>query len=90
MNAIKLVVGVTPTCWRPPYGDVDDRIRAIAKGLGLRTILWKYDSNDWQVGATNVTSAQVDSNYMSLIQNAKSGVFNSVRLTWFFAHKAGR
>jgi hypothetical protein len=77
MNAIKLVVGVTPTCWRPPYGDVDDRIRAIAKGLGLRTILWQYDSNDWQVGATNVTAAQVDNNYMSLIQNARSGVFNS-------------
>jgi hypothetical protein len=23
MKAIKLVTGVTPTCWRPPYGDVD-------------------------------------------------------------------
>jgi len=77
MNAIKLVLGVTPTCWRPPYGDVDDRIRAIANALGLRTIIWQYDSNDWQVGSTNVTSAQVDSNYMSLIQNAQAGAFNS-------------
>jgi hypothetical protein len=25
MKAIKLVTGVTPTCWRPPYGDVDVR-----------------------------------------------------------------
>jgi len=77
MNAIKLAVGVTPTCWRPPYGDTDDRIRSIAKALGLRTILWGYDSNDWQVGSTNVTASQVDSNYMSLIQNAQNGVFNS-------------
>ena len=23
IKAIKLVTGVTPTCWRPPYGDVD-------------------------------------------------------------------
>ena len=23
MKMIKLVTGVTPTCWRPPYGDVD-------------------------------------------------------------------
>ena len=23
MQAINLVTGVTPTCWRPPYGDVD-------------------------------------------------------------------
>lgn len=81
LKAIKLAVGVTPTCWRPPFGDVDDRIRAIAKGLGLRTILWQYDSNDWQVGATaGVTPQQVDSNYQSLIQNAKSGLFNSVSL----------
>jgi peptidoglycan/xylan/chitin deacetylase (PgdA/CDA1 family) len=25
MQAIKAVVGVTPTCWRPPYGDIDVR-----------------------------------------------------------------
>jgi len=77
MNAIKLVVGVTPTCWRPPYGDVDDRIRAIAKGLGLETVLWQYDSNDWQVGSTNVTPAQVDANYQALIQNVQNGTFNT-------------
>jgi hypothetical protein len=23
IKAIKLVTGVTVTCWRPPYGDVD-------------------------------------------------------------------
>ncbi|WFD28125.1 hypothetical protein MNAN1_003131 [Malassezia nana] len=46
--AIKGVLDVTPTCWRPPFGDVDDRVRAIAYGLGLRTIM--YD--------TDVTSSQ--------------------------------
>ena len=25
MQAIKLVTGVIPTCWRPPYGDIDVR-----------------------------------------------------------------
>ena len=78
MNAIKLAIGVTPTCWRPPFGDTDDRIRAIAKGLGLRTIIWGYDSNDWQVGSTNTTPAQVDANYQNLIASAKNGTFNSV------------
>lgn len=33
-------MGITPTCWRPPYGDVDDRVRAIAQSLGLRTYVW--------------------------------------------------
>ncbi|KAF8995539.1 carbohydrate esterase family 4 protein [Cyathus striatus] len=68
---IKLVAGVTPTCWRPPYGDVDDRIRAIANQLGLRTILWNYDSNDW---TDNVDD--VDQNYEKIIEDAEQGKFN--------------
>ena len=37
-KAIKEIMGITVQCWRPPYGDVDDRIRYIATQLGLRTI----------------------------------------------------
>lgn len=80
MQAVRAAVGVTPTCWRPPYGDVDDRIRSIAKALGLRTILWAYDSDDWKNGIENVTSQTVDANYGDLIKAAQNGTFNSVRL----------
>ncbi|KAJ7479709.1 carbohydrate esterase family 4 protein [Mycena latifolia] len=78
MEAIKLVTGVTPTCWRPPFGDVDDRIRYIASQLGLETIIWKYDSNDWKMGEAGVTAATVQANYDALISNATSGAFDSV------------
>lgn len=61
------------------YGDVDDRIRAIANGLGLRTIVWGYDSNDWQEGLNGITDADVDNFYQQFINNATSGNFNSVR-----------
>ncbi|KAK0449048.1 carbohydrate esterase family 4 protein [Desarmillaria tabescens] len=77
MEAIKLVTGLTPKCWRPPFGDVDDRIRAIANALGLQTILWKYDSNDWKAGTGNVTTETVDANYQSLIDDANNGVFST-------------
>jgi len=77
MEVIKLVVGVTPTCWRPPFGDVDDRARWIANALGLRTIIWKFDSNDWRAGTGNVTAADVDANYESLIARAQNGTFTS-------------
>ncbi|EEB86697.1 hypothetical protein MPER_16250, partial [Moniliophthora perniciosa FA553] len=95
MQAIKLVVGVTPTCWRvswtlstlacnvlpvtfyPPFGDVDDRIRAIANGLGLETIIWKYDSFDWEVSAGKLTPEQVDGNYQDFIGLAQKGEFNT-------------
>ncbi|KAG7449836.1 glycoside hydrolase/deacetylase [Guyanagaster necrorhizus] len=74
---IKLVTGVTPKCWRPPFGDVDDRIRAIANALGLQTVIWKYDSNDWKAGTGNITAATVDANYQALINNATSGTFST-------------
>ena len=41
---IKDILGVTPQCWRPPYGDVDNRIRTIAAGLNLTTIVWSEDT----------------------------------------------
>lgn len=46
-KAIKEVLGITPKCWRPPFGDVDDRVRAIAWLMGMRTIIWDRDTNDW-------------------------------------------
>lgn len=37
------IIGVTPTTFRPPYGDFDDRIRAIAMAMGLQPIAWTRD-----------------------------------------------
>ncbi|KAN0114188.1 chitin deacetylase [Russula decolorans] len=81
IQAIKLVTGVTPTCWRPPYGDVDDRIRYIANQLGLQTIIWGYDSFDWRVGTVvgnvTITQADVDADYGLFISNLSAGTFNA-------------
>ncbi|KAJ6495401.1 carbohydrate esterase family 4 protein [Mycena sanguinolenta] len=82
MQAIKLVTGVTPTCWRPPLGDVDDRVRYIAQQLGLETIIWKYDTFDWQANDPAITPAvtpqDVQNNYNTFIGDATSGTFNTV------------
>jgi len=77
MQVIQLATGVTPTCWRPPYGDIDDRIRYIANALNLTTVIWKYDSFDWEVGSNNITTATVDQNYQNLVNNATSGAFST-------------
>jgi len=55
-----------------------DRIRAIAKGLNLTTVLWGYDSNDWQNGFGGVTDQDVDNYYQYFVNNATSGTFNTV------------
>ena len=45
--------GRIPTMWRPPYGDVDNRVRAIATHVfGLRTVLWNQDTSDWRLTTT--------------------------------------
>lgn len=77
IKAIKLVLGVTPTCWRAPFGDVDDRIRTIAYGLGLQHMMWEYDSDDWKVGVDGVTQAQVQANYDDLFTAAANGTFST-------------
>lgn len=36
-----------PSIWRPPCGDIDDRVRAIASALGYTTIMWtSYPDRD--------------------------------------------
>jgi peptidoglycan/xylan/chitin deacetylase (PgdA/CDA1 family) len=37
---IKDVLGVTPNTMRPPFGDIDDRVRAISLAMGLTPIMW--------------------------------------------------
>ncbi|SHO80002.1 Similar to S.cerevisiae protein CDA2 (Chitin deacetylase) [Malassezia sympodialis ATCC 42132] len=69
IRVIKAVLGVTPTCWRPPFGDVDDRVRAIAAGLGLTTIIWNQDSNDWDIQPYGSSSpSTISSNYDKIIK----------------------
>ncbi|TXT11200.1 hypothetical protein VHUM_01951 [Vanrija humicola] len=80
-QVIKEVIGVTPTCWRPPFGDVDNRVRLIAAGLNLTNVLWKNDTFDWSVGTNNVTAADVTNNYQKIITAAGQGQYATQGLT---------
>ncbi|KAJ3191869.1 hypothetical protein HK101_007335, partial [Irineochytrium annulatum] len=42
-------IGVAPRYMRPPYGDIDDRARAVIKTLGLEIVGWSRDTGDWQL-----------------------------------------
>ncbi|WFD06608.1 hypothetical protein MVES1_001962, partial [Malassezia vespertilionis] len=68
-KAIKKIVGVTPRCWRPPQGDVDDRVRAIATALGMHTIMWQEDTNDWQLGE-GASRKKIAHNYHKIFEKA--------------------
>ncbi len=62
---------------RPPYGDVDNRIRYIASALNLSTIVWGYDTADWRetVPGDNVTAQDVTNNYAAVINGTQNGTF---------------
>ncbi|KAJ3169909.1 chitin deacetylase [Geranomyces variabilis] len=48
-------IGVVPRLFRPPYGDVDDRVRAIIGALGYLNIIWTSvpDRDSHDTGANN-------------------------------------
>lgn len=47
--------GIVPKFFRPPYGGLDNRVRAILSKFGLRAVLWNYDTNDWQLTGGTIT-----------------------------------
>jgi len=76
-KAIKHAIGVTPTTMRPPYGDIDDRVRAISMAMGLTPIIWTrtpsggvFDTNDWRVAAGQVTGLQSYATFQTILNNA--------------------
>ncbi|SPO22228.1 probable Chitin deacetylase [Ustilago trichophora] len=78
-EVIRSVIGVTPNTMRPPYGDIDDRVRAISLQMGLTPIIWTtpprgqpYDTNDWRIAAGVVSPAEVVYNFEQIIKNASS------------------
>jgi len=76
-KAIKDVLGVTPTTMRPPYGDIDDRVRAITLAMGMVPIMWtrtpsagQFDTNDWKVAAGTVTGPDSFNSFQGILGNA--------------------
>lgn len=65
--------GRVPRYWRPPYGDADNRVRAVAKYVfGLTTVVWNQDSEDWTQGSPGGTT-------LDAIQTAFTGWLNGPR-----------
>ncbi|KAI8343781.1 chitin deacetylase [Choanephora cucurbitarum] len=73
-KAIKLATGITPRYWRPPFGDVDDRVRWVATQLGMTAIIWNYDTDDWAADDGS-TPAAVEKTYEQFIEMGTNSTF---------------
>lgn len=45
-ESIAAVTGVTPTLFRAPYGEYDDKVIKTVRSMGMETIQWDVDSLD--------------------------------------------
>ncbi|WWC98008.1 hypothetical protein V866_004897 [Kwoniella sp. B9012] len=76
-KVIRDVTGVTPNTFRPPYGDIDDRVRAIAAQMGMTPIIWtsykegttdtNFDTNDWHISGGTATGASSYSTFDTIL-----------------------
>ncbi|THH29777.1 hypothetical protein EUX98_g4413 [Antrodiella citrinella] len=74
---IQKILGITPTTMRSPYGDLDDRVRAIALAMGMIPIQWTrapsgltFDTNDWRVAGGTVIGTDQMAIFDSILSNA--------------------
>lgn len=57
--AMNATAGVVPKYFRPPYGAIDDRVRAITRQFGLVAVFWDRDTFDWRVNDNSKTETEV-------------------------------
>lgn len=73
--------GYIPKFWRPPQGDVDNRVRAIAEEIfGLVNVLWNHDTNDWCLndqGGSACPNSNPGKDYASVAAAASSGIYGA-------------
>jgi peptidoglycan/xylan/chitin deacetylase (PgdA/CDA1 family) len=67
VTAIKRAThGFTPCLWRPPYGAISRPLIALARSLGLLTIMWDIDPRDWALPGVGAI-------YSNVVGNAHNG-----------------
>lgn len=56
-QAIANAGGGTPRLFRPPYGETNATVKAVAARYGLTEIIWNVDSQDWNNASTDAIVA---------------------------------
>lgn len=77
---IHQVTDLSPKYFRPPYGDIDNRVREVAAALGFMSIIWNYDINDWATTSESFQEIWIDGNVTQWAQAAKQAQAGGVSL----------
>jgi len=64
---------------RPPFGDIDSRVRALCVAMNLTPVMWTrisptatFDTGDFYIASNTTTSYQVIQNWEYILNNATS------------------
>ncbi|KAJ3035739.1 chitin deacetylase [Rhizophlyctis rosea] len=60
--------GVVPALFRPPYGDIDDRVRAILTALGYRSVIWTTTPSRDTTDADGATTDKVGQQILATVK----------------------
>jgi peptidoglycan/xylan/chitin deacetylase (PgdA/CDA1 family) len=78
-KVIQDVLGITPSYMRPPFGDIDDRVRNISMAMGLVPVMWTrmsatatFDTDDFDVAGGLASSYGVLNNWENIVGNAST------------------
>lgn len=76
---IKDILGLTPNMMRPPFGDIDDRVRAISLAMGLTPVIWTrtgplstFDTDDFNIHSGVTPVSKVLQNWENILSSAAS------------------
>ncbi|KAG0329234.1 chitin deacetylase [Podila humilis] len=67
---IRDTTGLTMKYVRPPYGDIDNRVREILRQMGYTTVIWTvgWDTNDWRMLQHQVGEPEVIQNFRNVLE----------------------
>jgi peptidoglycan-N-acetylglucosamine deacetylase len=51
--------GYVPCLYRPPYGATSSALVSVGDSLGMKSVLWDVDTNDWQLPGTSAIVSRV-------------------------------
>ncbi|KAJ1339256.1 hypothetical protein BSLG_006390 [Batrachochytrium salamandrivorans] len=74
IRIIQQVTGARPAYARPPFGDMDDRVRAVFAKMNLIPLLWNRDTFDWNLGdpASSFQASWVTGNFTKWISTSNT------------------
>ncbi|KAI8066155.1 hypothetical protein BDF21DRAFT_388480 [Thamnidium elegans] len=80
--AIKEVTGFAPRLFRPPFGDIDNRVRDVAAALGFVPVIWNFDTNDWSYSSNpeGYPQSWIEGNVTKWADNAATAIDGGVSL----------